>query len=49
MSLMIRARAKAVGHIWMGFRPGNHRIWRMYKYWGFKTLRVFCECGKEFR
>ena len=49
MSLMVRARVKAALHIWMGFRPGNHRIWRYYRYFGFDTLKIWCTCGKEFR
>lgn len=48
LRLMIRARAKAAAHIWFGFRPGDHQIWRIYRFWGLETLQVFCCCGKRF-
>jgi hypothetical protein len=47
-SLMLRARWRAFKHsIQCGTK--GHRIWRVYSHWGFKTYRVFCECGKEFK
>lgn len=50
MSLMIRARGKAVMHLWHHLHDlRSHRIWRVYRWFGFDTLRVFCSCGKEFK
>ena len=55
MSLMLRARWKAWLHVmqfWVMLDMPNiarHRIWRVYSHMGFKTRRIFCECGKEFR
>lgn len=55
--LMLRARLKAFLHVWAGFKPIYQivksqpvcQIWRMYSHFGFRTYRVFCTCGKEFR
>lgn len=50
MSLQLIARWKATVHIWTDWRlfRGGHDIWRVYRWWGWKTERVFCSCGKEF-
>jgi hypothetical protein len=52
MSLLIRARAKGAVHIWRHFTLtggfNGHRIWRLYRWFGFDTLSVFCECGMQF-
>lgn len=54
MNLMVRARCKAWLHImqfWIRLDMqgvSRHRIWRQYRFFGFDTQRVFCECGKEF-
>jgi hypothetical protein len=46
---MLIARAKATAHL---FAHGNmfrgHRACRMYRYFGFDTMAVFCSCGKVF-
>ncbi len=47
-SLMLRARLKALQHIRFCFPRKGCRIWRLYSHFGFKTYRVFCECGKKF-
>lgn len=48
--LMIRARFFAALHcLWNIRQLGKHRIWRLYRAWGFQTFRVFCDCGKEFK
>lgn len=55
MSLMIRARFKAWCHVmryWVRLdlrAVAQHRIWRVYRHHGLQTLRVFCDCGKEFK
>lgn len=50
MSLQVRARLganlHALAHLFNGFT--DHRIWRIYRWWGLDTQRVFCECGAEF-
>jgi hypothetical protein len=50
MSLQLRARWRAAVHIWTGLRllRGGHDIWRVFRWWGWDTKRVFCSCGKEF-
>ena len=56
LRLMVRARWRAYCHLMQNanFAHG-HRIWRLYRFgaWpgghGFETLRVFCECGKDFQ
>jgi hypothetical protein len=50
MSLQMIARAKATAHLWRRFNlfRGGHDIWRVFRWWGWDTQRVFCSCGKEF-
>ncbi len=48
MRLMLRARWKALLHVRFIFPPRGCRIWRVYSHFGWKTYRVFCECGEEF-
>lgn len=48
MSLLIRARIKAARHSFEHLGDPDHRIWRLYSHFGFKTDLVICECGKEF-
>lgn len=47
--LMLRARWKALKHIRFIFPRKGCQIWRLSSHFGFKTMRVFCECGKDFR
>ena len=49
--IMLRARFLAACHAlrWLAVLSGEHRIWRVTDHWGFRTSRVFCDCGKEFR
>lgn len=51
MSLMVKARWAAFLHVVAtgSILNGNHhRIWRLYRYFGFDTRAVFCSCGKLF-
>lgn len=46
---MLRARWKALLHVRVVFPRHGCRIWRYYSHFGFNTMRVFCQCGKEFK
>jgi len=50
MSLMLRARWKATLHLWHRFNfLRGHRICRLYRWWGFDTLAIWCSgCGRVF-
>lgn len=49
MSLLIGARWRALAHQIKHIREfPNHRIWRLYRWFGFDTLWIGCECGEEF-
>jgi hypothetical protein len=47
--LMLHARWQAFKHSIQYFYHPGHRIWRVYSHFGFKTYKIFCECGKEFK
>jgi hypothetical protein len=34
---------------WLLAFSAEHRIWRAYSHFGFRTYRIWCDCGKEFR
>jgi hypothetical protein len=49
MSLMLKARAKATAHLWYRFNfLRGHRICRLYRWYGFDTICIWCDCGKVF-
>lgn len=47
--LMLHARWEALKHVRFIFPRRGCRIWRYYSHFGFNTMRVFCQCGKEFK
>lgn len=49
MGLQLRARAKAVAHLFRNFGEiKHHQVWRVYRWLGLDTQRIFCSCGLEF-
>lgn len=51
MRLMLRARMLAWCHAmrWLLVLSTKHRISRVYSHFGFRTYRIFCDCGREFK
>lgn len=48
MTLMVLPRVRAASHILRHTFRGDHKIWRLYRWWGLDTHAVFCSCGKAF-